>query len=384
MLKFLLAFVFLGLLAVLQGCSDDDVRPPPAELQSITPEIELERLWRLNAGVGSDGQILDLRPVFLDGVLYVVDAEGLITAVEPLEGDRLWEWESDRYITAGLAGADNLLFMAEEDGKLLAFDILTQAIVWEVQLSSESVVKPVLAKDVVVVQTIDGRLTAFGRKDGQKRWEYVSAAEPALTLRGNAVPVEFENTIIAGLSNGTVVSLSALTGELLWEQRVALPKGRTELERLIDIDSALLMADGRLFAVAFQGRLVELDPFNGAVLWAVDTSSYADLGLGYNAVYLSTPDGDVRAFKRDGGARVWVNSELSYRYLGAVLAWDAYILLPDFEGYMHVLTQAEGRIVGRFRPGSDEGIRVPAFVVDDIIYIYTNDGTLSAWRREQE
>jgi len=380
----ILVAIALLWLALLQGCESDDVRPPPAELQSFTPEVEFDRLWHLDVGVGSNAQILDLRPRFMDGVLYVVDAEGLITAVDPVEGERLWEWEGESSITAGLAAKSGLLFMVEENGRLVAFDTGSQTPLWTAPLSSESVVAPLTAGDVVIVQTIDGRLTAFGLKDGVRRWEYVSATEPALSLRGNAVPLEFQDTVIAGLSNGSVVSLAVRSGELLWEQRVASPKGRTELERLVDVDSAILMADGRLFVVAYQGRLVELDPYNGAVLWAVDTSSYADMGVGYDALFLTTPEGTVRAFRRDGGARLWSNDEFAYRYLGAVLAWDARVFVPDFEGYMHVLAQSDGRLVGRFRPGSDDGIRVPAFVADDILYIYANDGTLSAWQRENE
>lgn len=372
--------VLLALL--LAACSADDARPPPAELQSIKPEVTLERAWWFDVGVGSAEQILDLRPVFMDGVLYVVDAEGLVTALEPVEGERLWKEDLERSITAGLAANQGLLFLVEEAGKIMAFDTATREIIWEAALTSESVVRPLTVGDSVVVQTIDGRVTALGQKDGVKRWEYLNTTEPSLSLRGDAVPLLFKDSIIAGLSNGTVVSLSVRSGELQWEQRVAEAKGRTELERLIDVDSAIFMVDNRLFAVAYQGRLVELDPFSGTVVWATEASSYSDLSVGYNALFITTPAGEVAAFKRDGGARVWSNNELAYRYLGAPVVWQSYVVLPDFEGYMHVLNQTDGRIVGRFRPGDEDGIRVPAFVANDLIYIYSNDGTLSAWRQE--
>lgn len=372
----------VSLLLLLAACSSDDARPPPAELQTIKPEITLDRAWWFDVGGGSAEQILDLRPLFLDGTLYVVDAEGLVTAIEPVEGERLWKSDLDRPITAGIAGSQGLLFMAEETGKVFAFDTVSKTVLWEAGLTSESVVKPLTVNDVVIVQTIDGRVTAFGQKDGIKRWEYANTTEPSLSLRGDAVPLLFKDAVIIGLSNGMVVSLSVRTGEVQWEQRVAEPKGRTELERLIDVDSAIFVVDNRLFAVAYQGRLVELDPYSGAVVWATDASSYSDLSVGYNSLFITTPEGEVVAFKRDGGAKVWSNNDLSYRYLGAPVAWQSYVLVPDFEGYIHVLNQTDGRIVGRFRPGNDDGIRVPAFVANDLIYIYSNDGTLSAWRQE--
>lgn len=373
--------VALPLMAWLVGCGSDDVRPPPAELQPFTPEIRYEQLWSRDVGVGSDGLLLDLRPRVMDGVIYTIDADGLLSAIDAESGKRLWEEDTQRRVSAGLAAAQGLLFFGDPDGVLVAWSIETKQPVWQSILTSEAVVVPVLTEDLVLVLTIDGRISAFGQKDGVRRWDFQSGAEPALTLRGNAVPKVQGGSVIVGLSNGTVIALSTRSGELLWEQRVAVPKGKTELERLVDIDSALLLDEGRLFAVAYQGRLMELDPYDGKPAWAVEASSYSDMALGLRHLFLSSPEGQVQAYDRDGGSRRWSSEALAYRGLGAPVVWGGEVLVADFEGYLHALSQQDGRLVGRFRPGDDAGIRVPPMLVGDHLVVYDNAGSLSAWRR---
>ena len=72
-------------------------------------------------------------------------------------------------------------------------------------------------------------------------------------MRGTGAPLVTNHLAVAGLSTGKVVALDTQTGVPVWEQRVAVPQGRSELERIVDIDGGLLLSGGTLYVASYQG-----------------------------------------------------------------------------------------------------------------------------------
>jgi outer membrane protein assembly factor BamB len=165
----------------------------------------------------------------------------------------------------------------------------------------------------------------------------------------------------------------------LWSATVATPEGRSDLERLVDITSAPLVSNGRVFAVAYQGQLVEVDITNGQLLWQRPASSYVNLAEGMNNIYVSQSDGKLTAFDQNTGTSVWQQSQLTYRVLSAPVVIGHYLAVGDAEGYVHFLSQVDGHFVARLDIGGD-GVSIPPVVSDDNIYILANNGRLSAYR----
>src|SRR5690606_26603123 len=126
---------------------------------------------------------------------------------------------------------------------------------------------------VVALQTVDGKLVALDAATGQQRWIYETTI-PALTLRGSSKPVFASNTVLAGFANGMVAAVNVNNGFLLWEERVAIPQGRYDIERVIDVDGDLLLAGNTLFASSYQGNLMAFDVQSGKITWVMDASSY--------------------------------------------------------------------------------------------------------------
>ena len=79
---------------------------------------------------------------------------------------------------------------------------------------------------------------------------------------------------------------------------------------------------------------------------------------------------------------MWKQEALAHRALTAPVPYGEYVLLGDFEGYLHALSRIDGDIVGRVRVNEESGILSPPLVVDDIVYVFDNGGTLTAYRAE--
>jgi outer membrane protein assembly factor BamB len=229
----------------------------------------------------------------------------------------------------------------------------------------------------VFAQTSDGRLVALDGETGARRWTYDTQV-PILTLRGTASPVVVGSVVFAGFSNGKIGAFRTENGELLWEQRIMLPQGRSELDRIVDVDGNVLISDqGAVYAASFQGRLKAMRPTDGAVLWERDASSYRNLAEGYGNIYLVDEQDIVTAVDQRTSDVVWTQSGLYKRKLTSPLAFSNYVLVGDGDGYLHVLAQSDGRFVGRKKIDGD-GLSATMVVADGTVFCLSNGGKLVA------
>jgi outer membrane protein assembly factor BamB len=274
------------------------------------------------------------------------------------------------------AGA-GLVMVGTELAEIVAIDQVTGEIVWRNEVSSEVLSAPQTNGEVVVAQTVDGKLVALDAASGEQSWIYETVL-PALTLRGTSRPViTAADTVVAGFSNGTLISVSAEDGFLRWEERVAIPEGQYDIDRVIDVDGDLLLDGNRVLASSYQGNLMAFDVVTGRIVWGREASSYHGMDLGFGNIYYSDDQSHVVAARDNSDDTAWENVNLEYRAITAPTAINNYVAVADFEGYVHLLSQIDGRIVGRTRIDND-GIRANLLTDNGILYVFGNSGRLTA------
>lgn len=362
---------------LIAGCSGSGKKElAPAELEDFTAEVELERTWKRNIGAGQ-GKLYNQLVPSLDGLtLYAADARGRVVAMDRDTGDVSWQVKLKEPVSGAVGAGGGRVMVGTLDGEVIVLDEADGSEMWRAQVSSEVLAPPQTNGDVVVVQTLDDKITALDISDGSRRWIYESSV-PVLTVRGHSTPLISRGRVFAGLSSGRVVGLAADTGLPIMEARVAQPQGRTELERMVDIDGQLLLVDETLYVTSFQGALAAVDVNSGSVRWQHEASSLVGAGEGFGSVYVSHSDGRVEALDRSRGESLWINDSLMRRRLTAPVAFSSYIAVADFDGYVHFLAQTDGRLVGRIRVDR-KGVRAPAIALGDTLYVYGNSGNLVA------
>ena len=202
---------------------------------------------------------------------------------------------------------------------------------------------------------------------------------PLLTLRGTSAPVTARDVVYTGFASGRVVALRASNGEPIWEQRIMLPEGRSELDRIVDVDATPLVVGSAVFGQAYQGRLLQLGARDGRPRWEVELSSYLDLAAGYGQVYSIGEKGTITAVDQDRGEITWQHELLARRGLTAPLAFSNYLVVGDAEGFLHVMAQRDGRMMGRTRV-SRKGLRTSFTLADGTFYVLDNAGGLNAYK----
>ena len=287
------ALLAMALLVV--GCSSDsDKEQEPAELTDFEEEVRLDEQWSRNIGEGQ-GETFNMLVPAVDGeTLFAADVTGVVKAIERTSGDVLWEQDLELPVSGAIGAGAGLVVVGTLKGQVIALNAGSGEEQWRAQVTSEVLSAPQTNGDVVVVQTQDDRLIAFDAATGSQRWIYENT--PAvLTLRGTSTPIVTNRLVVAGLSTGTVLALDARRGLPVWEQRVAVPQGRSELDRVVDIDGSLLLSGGVVYAVSYQGRVAGLDLESGRVLWQREASSYAGIAQGYGNVYVSQANGTLES-----------------------------------------------------------------------------------------
>lgn len=369
----------LLLIAGLVGCSgatDIDIRP--SRLEPIRSEVEIHPVWFKQAQSDIINNDSYLRPVAVDEHLYIAGQNGSIRSLDAENGKRYWKIETGESLSGGLGSADDLLLVGTRDGELLALGSSDGKLVWRSRLSSEVLTPPVAAGDVVVVRTIDGKLYGLDKDDGQRLWVYETTV-PTLTLRGSSRPVIADGRVLTGLSNGKVVAVSLTDGKFLWEVTVAVPEGRSELERLVDIDGDPVLEDDIFYAASYHGRLVAINTSTGRLLWSRDLSSHSGLAIDDQFLYISDNESTIWALDRFNGAIIWKQDKLQQRSLTTPVIYRDYLVVGDFDGYLHWINRHNGEIVARNKV-SDKSVFVPAVVMDDIVYVTDQLGMLIALR----
>lgn len=376
------------------GKDDEESKLEPAKLEKIDAEVVVRREWSAGIGDGLGRKYLRLPPVVIADKVYAADGYGLVEAHDRFSGKRVWRHALEQqdggffsslnffdrrdpsFVTGGVGGAHGLVLIGTTGGTVVALSAADGAEVWRSEVGSEVLATPVGGEDLVFVQTIDGRLLALEKDDGAIRWSFDSQV-PVLTLRGTSMPVYSSGVVIAGFSNGMVHAIRAENGEPVWEHRVMLPQGRSELDRMVDVDGTGLLSGGVFYVVSYQGRIKALRASDGSLLWEQEMSSYLDLAEGYGQIYVVDEDDVISAIDERSAEVVWKQEGLLRRKLSSPVAFSNYLVVTDDDGYLHVLAQSDGRLIGRRKVDGD-GVRSRAWVADKLFYVLGNSGSLQA------
>lgn len=378
-MKFQPLIVSAMLATLLAGCAGS-VEPeyPPRELTAITPQVELDRDWSQGIGDGLGIARYPITPALNEGRLFAADQSGLVRGIDANSGERLWQVELGTPVSSGLTAVAGRVYLGTRNGEVVALSQEDGEEIWRSRVSSEVLAPPQANSSLLVVQSVDGAVTALDRSSGEERWVYTSS-QPALTLRGTGTPRVIEQVTFAGFANGRLVTLDNRSGQALWDMRVAVPQGRSEVERLVDLDGQpLLTPDGRLYITSYNGRLLAVEATSGEILWEHEESSYLSPLLVGDYLFTVNEASHVLALDALSGRVIWESDALEGRWLTSPAFVDGRIAVGDYEGYVHLLDASSGELVGRRDLGGD-GISLPLLSNGQRLYVMTNDGDLNAF-----
>ena len=381
-LKIVLPFCML---IILQGCAlfggdDEEDVQLPTELVEFEAVIEVDEKWDVSVGKGHEGLVLGLKPTTDGEQIYAASFDGNVIAFDTNRGRKIWKNNYDLSFTSGPTFKDGILVLGTNDGELIALDALTGEILWATTVSSEILAPVSIGDDKIFVRTVDGSLTALSKEDGAQQW-LVNHKVPRLSLRGTSTPVKFANAVLCGFDDGKVSAYDVSNGTLLWETMLTPAGGRTEIEKIMDIDAPMVILGNELYVGSYQGALGAMALESGDIIWVTEASIYAGMAADDNAVFVSEADGTVMALSRFTGREIWKKENLLYRNPTAPVIMDDSIVIGDLEGYLHWLDKTSGEIQERINIGKSKISSAP-LVLNNSIYVLTDSGDLVSVERK--
>ena len=389
--KLIAVFLLSGILMSCSSSDDEeDTADLVAELTDIEEKFEPEVLWDKSVGDGSEDYFSRLKPIVAYDKVYSASRAGDVIAFDEKTGKQVWKadlsdiegkrsfWDSR--LSALLAGGPvaglNKVFIGSENGKIFALNAETGELAWQANIKGEVINAPAIDSGIIVVNSASGVMKGFNADNGEELWE-VDQDVPALTLRGISAPVIASGGVIIGTGKGSVDVYLLEKGQQGWSTEVGEPTGSTELERVIDVDSSPVAFGDKIYAVSSRGNLAAIELKSGRVLWKRQYSSYRQIAVYRNTIFLTNNRGHVYAIDRVNGIERWSNLALTNRGVTGPAVVDDYVVVGDFDGYLHWLDQETGEIVARHNVDGS-GIHSTPTVVDNVIYSQSRDGDLQA------
>jgi len=358
------AVVALAAGLLLAGCSSwnplvalgfkSEPANKPTPLAPINATVTPRAGW--TASVGKAGDYV-FRPLVEGERVYAAAADGTVSILEEATGRAVARVETKKRLSGGLGGAEGKLVAGTIKGEVLALDG-TGKTLWTSQVAGEVIAPPAISRKVAVVRTSDGRIFGLNVEDGKRKWVF-QRATPALLLRSDAGVLAIGGDVVAGYPNGKLIALDLEDGKLTWEATVALPRGSTELERIADVAGLPVVDAGNVCAGAFQGKLACFEIQSRNMVWSKDVSTARDLARDAKNLYVVDDSSAVQALDKASGASVWKQDKLQWRRLTAPVVYAGAVVVGDFQGYLHVLSAANGEIIGRM---ATDGTAINALV----------------------
>lgn len=378
-----LLFAFIGIALLLQGCSwieswGDDEPNAPAPLVEFETSLKVRKVWSVNVGDGMGKQGLSMAPRYSSGTLFTADYKGRLVSVDADTGRKNWELKTEQRFSGGPGIDDRQIYMGTIDGRIIAYDRDSGTELWNAQVSSEVLSPPASADGIVVVRCIDGRVFGLDEINGRRIWIYDHSV-PLLTLRGNADLLVRAGVVFVGYDDGSVVTLKLEDGSLIWTQTIVSPEGRTELQRLADVGTQMVIVASDLIVSSYKKRVVSLAADSGRLLWFKEISSSTGVQVDRTNLAISEANGDLWMLDRRNGSTLWKLDLMTNRGLTRPAFYGNYVVVGDKEGYLHWIDSDIGSFVARQRAGK-KGFAAAPLTVGTTLYVLTHGGDLIAYR----
>lgn len=389
----LLTFLFTGC-STIGNWFESDEDNLVAELKPIESKFDVSVLWQKKVGKGVGDFYSRLSPVVGYNSLYSASRDGVIKSFNVESGELQWDISypkaknrsifsgfsgpTEDPISGGLSLAYQKLFFATENGNVVALDVETGAPLWKVNVGGEVLAAPAIDANLVIVSTLSGKVVALEADTGDEKWSFVNEVPP-LSLRGTAPPTTSGGGVMIGSALGKLSVLLVEDGRVAWEQSLATKKGKTELDRIADVDAKPLVIGGVVYASAYDGTLAALELRSGRVIWKREYRSFHAISALANTLFVVDKDSVVYALDRLSGVELWSQTELRGRGLSAATGTNSSVVIGDMSGYLHWLSAETGEFVARqLVPGADTGFHVAPLKHNDTLYVQSKTGTLSA------
>ena len=354
----------------------------------------LARAFTVQAGRGSSLTArLAAAPIVANGRVYTIDTLGAVRAFDARTGGQMWASQTpdDRGNEASLYGGgiayDNgRIYATNGLGYVAALDERTGGILWQVRPGGPLRGAPSIAAGTVYVISQDNQIYALDEAKGLTSWSAAASVEIA-GIFGSASPAVAQGTVVAGFSSGELNAYRYENGRQVWQDALQRTSIRTSVSSLSDIDADPVIDNGQVFAVGQGGRMVALEITTGQRMWELNIAGIDTPWVAGDWIFVVTDDAKLLCISRANGHIRWINQLPAFQkpksksgqieYSGPVLA-GGRLIVTGSTGVIVNIDPTTGSFQSQTNVGAP--ISLPPIVAGSTLYVYDDNGRLSAFR----
>lgn len=323
--------------------SDEVDIDEPKKLENFTDNLSINVNWKIS--FNGNNALGNFIPSYSGNNIFFGDTSGNISSIDSSTGKVNWEIETV-LLASGISSGFGILVVGDVDGNVIARDQDNGSLLWTTNVKGEVLSATAIDTKLVIVKTGSGELIALDRNSGEIKWSYRSKL-PTLTIRGSSSPVIVENQVYASFDNGRLGVFELDTGFPIWDGAISYMSGTSELENLVDSDSSPLIDGGFIYSSNYQGNLNIFDTAQKRSVWQYESSSFYTPLLIKGLLVTVEDNSNIRSFSLKNLNESWVSEEYLNRGLSNLISQNSYIVVGDFEGYIHIIDPLNGKTVGR-------------------------------------
>ena len=260
-------------------------------------------------------------------------------------GDIIWE-QNFGALSSGVSAGFGVLVASDTTGNVITLDQENGTMLWKINVRGQVLSSAAINPRFVIVKTDSGELIALNKSNGSIAWSYRSKL-PALTIRGSSSPVIDADQVYATFDNGRMGVFDLNTGFPLWDGAISYASGTSELENIIDSDSNPLIEGGYVYTTNYQGNLNIFDIAQKRSVWQSKSSSFYSPMLIKGLIVLVESNSHFRSFFAKTLEESWSSDIYHNRKLSNPITNSGFIIIGDFEGYIHIIDPVNGKTIGR-------------------------------------
>ena len=315
----------------------------PMRLININDKKDIKFNWSQIFSGNND--LGNFKPSFSSDSIYFADSSGSVKSIDISSGNVNWI-KQFKSLASGTASGFGISVISDVDGNVIALNQNDGSVIWSKNIQGEVLSQSVINAKSVFVKTGSGELISLDKNTGEILWSY-RAKLPTLTIKGSSSPVIDGDIIYATFDSGRLVAFNIDTGYPIWDGAISYAEGISELENIIDSDSNPYIEGGLIYTTNYQGNLNIFDIAQRRSVWQTELSSFYSPIISKGLIVVIDADSQIKSFSSKNLQESWRTDSYLNRNLSNPISYEGFILVGDFEGYVHIINPINGTTVGR-------------------------------------
>lgn len=351
------------------------------------------RAWTVQVPGNSAQRRLAAAPVVGGGMLFVADTQGAVQAFDAATGARRWSHPiaverdlRDANFGGGVSFFEGKVYATSGAGDVVAINAQDGTEAWRVKPGGPLRGPPTVAFNSLYVMSQNNEIFSLSLTNGALIWQD-GVAGGDQGVFGVAAPAAGQGTVIAGYSSGELVAYRYENGRNLWSDPLLRTSISNQVGTLTDVDADPIIADGRVYAIGQGGRMKAYELVTGDALWEKSIAGLSTPTVAGDWLFTLTDDARILAIARPTGKIRWVTQLPQWRnaraktgpifWTGPVLA-NNRLFIASSEGDVQSVDVMTGAAAPFTKLGA--GVSQAPIVANNTLYLMEDNGRISAFR----